>query len=412
LAFRLGLLFTALTLALAAAGPETGSAQVTVTIQGTVANGTGGAGLPPDLQVFLLAYDQAGQLARADQTTIGDGGRFQFDQVPLLEGGSYLLRVDYAGVFYTESLAPDELEDEARLTVYETTWDPAVLKVSLQALLIAEVDEKDRKISAIEFVRLNNPSDRTFLPGPAETGPEGFLNFSLPPLAEDLGVQSDLPGGDIVPTGAGFALTSAVVPGEHAVDFSFRFPYRGDRVSYRQTLFQGSDAYQVLVPERMASIRVAPLGPAPTVDIEGSLYRVWEGRDFQSGQEMVLELTYLPEPSLAARLGKSVTGGTFWRVAIPGAAGAVLVFLLLLGVTGASRRAVASVAATPGEINRESPQRGALIREVAALDEWFQQGTLPEADYRRRRDGLKARVLQIPRLAGGEDETAPGEWES
>jgi hypothetical protein len=203
-----------------------------------------------------------------------------------------------------------------------------------------------------------------------------------------------------------------VVPGEHAVDFSFRFPYRGDRVSYRQTLFQGSDAYQVLVPERMASIRVAPLGPAPTVDIEGSLYRVWEGRDFQSGQEMVLELTYLPEPSLAARLGKSVTGGTFWRVAIPGAAGAVLVFLLLLGVTGASRRAVASVAATPGEINRESPQRGALIREVAALDEWFQQGTLPEADYRRRRDGLKARVLQIPRLAGGEDETAPGEWES
>jgi hypothetical protein len=409
---QLGVLITALTLAFAAAGLGTGSAQETVTIQGTVTNGTGGAEPPPDLTVFLLASDQAGQLATADQTTIGDGGRFQFDQVPLLEGGSYLVSADYAGVFYTETLAPDELADEARLTVYETTQDPAVLKVSLQALLIAGVDEKNRDISAIEFVRLSNPSDRTFLPDTAETVPEDLLRFSLPPLAEDLSVQSDLPGGDILPTVTGFALTSAVVPGEHAVDFSFRFPYRGDRVSYRQSFILGSDVYQVLVPERMASIRVAPLEEAPPVDIEGSLYRVWEGRDFQGGQDMVLELSNLPEPSLAERLGSSVTGGTFWRVAIPGAAGAALVFLLLLGMTRASRKAVASVATTPGEINRDSPQRGALIREVAALDEGFQHGTLPEAEYRRRRDGLRARILQTPQPAGTVGETPPGEREN
>tara|TARA_B100000315_G_scaffold187800_1_gene177461 strand:+ start:4556 stop:5794 length:1239 start_codon:yes stop_codon:yes gene_type:complete len=412
LVFRLAVLFTALALALAGAGPETGSAQVTVTIQGTVTNGTGGAEPPPDLTVFLLASDQAGQLATADQTTIGDGGSFRFDQVPLLEGGSYLLSVDYAGVFYTVALAPEELADEARLTVYETTRDPAVLSVSLQALLIAGVDEKNREISAVEFVRLNNRSDRAFLPGTAETGPEGLLRFSLPPLAEDLSVQSDLPGGDIVPAGTGFALTSAVVPGEHAVDFSFRFPYRGDRVSYRHIFFQDSNMYQVLVPERMMSIRVAPLEPAPTVDIEGSVYRVWEGRDFRSGQDMVLELTNLPEPSLAARFWKSVTDGGFWRVAIPGAAGAVLAFLLLLGMTGASRKAPASVTATPERLHRESPQRRALIREVAVLDERFQQGEMPEAEYRRRRDGLRARILQIPQTAGGEGETQLGERES
>jgi hypothetical protein len=202
-----------------------------------------------------------------------------------------------------------------------------------------------------------------------------------------------------------------VVPGEHAVDFSFRFPYRGDRVSYRHSFFQGSDVYQVLVPERMTSIQVAPLEQAPTVDIEGSRYRVWEGRDFRSGQNMVLELTNLPEPSLAARFGKLVTDGSFWRVAIPGAAGAALAFLLLLGMTRASRKAVASVAATPEELNTESPQRVAMIREVAVLDERFQQGTLPEAEYRRRRDGLRARILRIPQPAGGERETPPGELE-
>ncbi len=411
LGIRLAVLITALTLALAAGGPDTSNAQETITIQGTVSNGTSGAATPPDLPVFLLASDQAGNLRTADQTTIGDGASFRFDQVPLLEGGRYLLSVDYQGVFYTEELGPNELVDEVRLTVYETTQDPSVLTVSLQALLIAGVDEKNREISAFEFVRLKNPSDRTFLPGPVEVGGEGFLGFSLPPLAEDLSVQSDLPGGDILPTGTGFAIDSAVVPGEHAVDFSFRFSYRGDRASYRQSFIQGSALFQVLVPEQMASIQVAPLEPAPTVNIEGSFYRVWQGRDFQIGQDLVLELSNLPEPGLATRLGKSASSAALWRAAVPGAAGAVLAILLLLGITGGSRRAVPSVAAAPEGIGREPPQRASLIHEIAALDEGFQRGDLPEEEYRPQRDRLKNRILETPQPKGGEDQAPQGERE-
>jgi hypothetical protein len=412
LGFRLAVVLTALTLALVAAGPGTSSAQETITIRGTVTNGTSGAETPTDLPVFLLASDQAGNLRTADQTTIGDGGSFRFERVPLLEGGSYLLSVDHEGVFYTEALGPEELADEARLTVYETTRDLAVLTVSLQALLIAGVDEKNREISAIEFVRLKNPSDRTFLPGPVEVGAEGFLGFSLPPLTEDLSVQSDLPGEDILPTVTGFAIDTAVVPGDHAVDFSFRFPYRGDRASYRQSFIQGSALFQVLAPERMASIQVAPLEPAPTVDIEGSVYRVWQGRDFQIGQDLVLELTNLPEPSLAARFGNSATSGALWRAAVPGAAGAALAILLLLGITGSLRRAVPSVTAAPEGLNREPLRREALIREIAAIDERFQQGDLPETEYQPQRDRLKNRILGTPQPNGGEDATPPGEREA
>jgi hypothetical protein len=202
-----------------------------------------------------------------------------------------------------------------------------------------------------------------------------------------------------------------VIPGEHAVDFSFRVPYRGDRISYRQSFIRGSALFQVLVPEQLASIQVAPLEPAPTVDIEGSVYRIWQGKDFQIGQDLFLELTNLPEPGLATRLRQSVTSGALWRVAIPGAAAAVLVFLLLLGITGASRRAVPSVAAAPEGLNREPPQRDAIIREIAALDERFQQGDLPEREYRRRRDGLKTQILETPRPKGGEDQASPEERE-
>jgi hypothetical protein len=78
-------------------------------------------------------------------------------------------------------------------------------------------------------------------------------------------------------------------------------------------------------------------------------------------------------------------------------------------MTGASRRAVASAAATPAEIIRESPRRVGLIREVAVLDERFQQGTLLEAEYRRRREELRARILEIPQPEGAENELPPGE---
>ncbi len=382
----------------------TGRAQEEVSIRGTVVNGTAGASVPADIPVLLLVTGPDNSLMATNQTATAEGGRFQFDQIPKEESGSYAFSVDYAEVFYGASLTLQDLAQEVRITVYETTDDASIVKVINQVLVIAGVDTKNRQISAVEFVRLSNTGDRTLLPNLANPETLSFLRFALPPLSEELDVGSDLPGGDIVSVGTGFALTSPVVPGDHFVDFSFRFPYQGDRISYRQSLPQGADVYQVMVPLELSEVEVSPLLPVPDVDVQGNSYRAWEGRDFAPGEGVDLQLTNLPQPGLWARLEKSVTDGTFWKIAIPSALGAMLAFLLLFGALRPDRSA-ASPVNTPADGSSTVPaRREALIREIAALDDGYQRGEVDEADYQGQRANLVSRALESSSAVNPEGE--------
>lgn len=385
----------AATLTIRAPGPA--SAQETVTVSGVVLNGTGGGGVPSGVTVLMLVSGQDGGLVSTGQTVTDGRGRFQFDQAPLLPAGSYSFSADFQRVFYNAVMGPEDLSGDVQLTVYETTQDVSLVKVTRQVLVIAEVDRKVREIAAIEFVRLSNASDRTLLPDLANVQMPNFLRFSLPPLAEELNVQSDLPGGEIISIGTGFALTSAVVPGEHSVEFSFRFPYRGNGVSFRQSLLQGADFYQVLVPERLGQVVVLPLAPMPPVNIEGTSYRAWGGSGFSPGQGIDLKLTNLPQPSWGARLQSSFTGGAFWRVAIPSVLGSLLASLLLFGGFRPSRGPSRELASGAGSHGGERQQRDLLVRAVAELDERFQRGEVPEAEYQLERSGLKSRILEADR---------------
>ncbi len=368
-------------------------AQDSFTITGKVINGTEGATPPEGIPVLLLITGADSRLIATDQASTSTSGRFEFQQVPVAEDGAYAFSVDYEQVFYGSSLSLGDLSAEIQLTVYETTQDVSVVRVTNQVMVIGDIDEKNKKISAIEFVRLTNTSDRTLLPDLNNMGQLSFLRFALPPLAEELDVGSDMPGGDIISIGTGFALTSPVLPGDHFVDFSFRFPYQGEEISYRQSLPQGADVYRVMVPLRLSTVGISPLQPVTSVEQEGTSYRAWEGYDYKPGQGLSLRLTGLPQPSLGARLEKSITSGTFWKVAIPSAMGAVLAFLLLLGTLKPRLRAENALGPTSPAIDRSPEDREAAIREIATLDERFQQGDVAEADYLVERTTLVNRAL-------------------
>ena len=123
------LMAAALTLVLLANGPAVVQAQETITIRGTVVAGTRDAVLPPEIPVLLLISNPAGGLVATSQTTTGPDGRFQLDQIPRTEDGIYALSVDYAGVFYSTSLTLQDLSNDVRLTVYESTQDASVVRV-------------------------------------------------------------------------------------------------------------------------------------------------------------------------------------------------------------------------------------------------------------------------------------------
>ena len=369
-------------------------AQETTEIQGQVVNGTRGAELPDGLSVLMLITGADGRLAGTGQATPDGRGRFMFPDVEIINGGFYTVSVDHQGVFYGTTLTAEGLADGLVLTVYETTKDASIIQVERQVMVIAAVDKKSRTVSAIEFVRIINPTDRTLLPDLTNLEQISFLRFALPPQAAELNVQSDLPGGDVVSIGTGFALTSPVIPGAHSIDFSYTFPYDDNTLSYRQSLVQGADIFQVLVPEDFPDLLVPGLDLIEPVNIQGTMYRAYEGRGFPPGQGIQLEVTGLPMPEVWDRFSNSVPEGAFWLIAIPSALGATLAAMLLWGLVRGYRPDATSddALAMPAQ-SADRDERARVIQAVAALDLRFQEGDVSEAEYRSERQELIARVL-------------------
>jgi len=397
--------------------------QETVTLTGQVVNRTEGATLEPGLQVTLHSFSQSTGVFLSQDAATGESGRFSFPDVELLPEGGYAITTDYANTRYSTLFRPEDLAKPVELVVYETTQDISIIRVVHQALILTEVDPGEQMITAAIFVNLSNESDRTLLPDLTNVGPGrfSFLRFSLPPLAVELDVQSNLLGGEIIATGSGFALTAPVTPGEHNISYSFRFPYQGNALSYKQSLLQGADVFQVLIPQRLAEIQVETLDPVPPLTADGAFYQVWERADLAPGQGVEVGLVNLPQANLLSRWGRTATEAAFWQVALPATLAVVLAGLLIFGgVRGGVLRlpqAFAGDAVATGSLASEPmpPFRGPapsgrarLIGEIATLDDGFQKGEIDQATYASRRADLKARALN----AGADLTNEPGNPEA
>ena len=403
---RLPLLAALVAVALAMGLPLPSTAQETVSIHGKVVNGTAGAEVPVDLAVLMLITAADGTLQGTGQTAMEPDGGFLLEDVPLVEGGAYNLSVDYGGVFYGASLTPSELFDPVTITVHEPTEDATIIQVQRQVMVISEIDVTERVVTATEFVRFTNPTDRTLRANleTARPGMFSFMRFALPPGAADVTVQSNLRGGEIISVGSGFALTAAVPPGQHSVDFAYTFPYEGSSLAYRNSLPQGVEIFQILVPEPWAGVEIGGLSPRPPVAIGNEVYQAWEGRDIPAGPGVQLDFTGLPQPGALARLGRTLSGGNFWLTAIPSAVGAALLAFLVFGLARRSRPAVADgYAESPDDAASSTiagEQRAVLVSQLAALDQRFQDGELEETDYFSQRAELVSRALGEPSEPG------------
>ena len=390
LAAALCLLFVGLALfwptTLTAQGPEA------ITLTGQAVNGTEGGEIPANLPITLHAIDPvAGRVATYDGMTDEAGG-FTFEGIVPVSGGSYALVMDYAGMRYSELLESADLGRPAELTVYEITRDIGVIRVERQAMIIADVDATNREIQALEVLSVSNTTDRTLLPELANiTNPAdiNFLRFSLPADASELSVQSTLAGGDIIPMGTGFAVTAPVLPGDHEITYSYQFPLPGRRRYLQPALDSGRGTVPGLAPVALAQMQVSPPEPKPRIDVSGAEYLVWEAGPIPPGRGIVLQFANLPQPGLATRAVKYVTGTELWLTAIPAALAAALTVLLLWAWFRGPRRLAGESAAG---VDLEQPGRQSLIQAVAVLDNRFEQGQVEAEDYRARREELMGRL--------------------
>ncbi len=352
------ILLPALILALGLAPPTPSYAQEAVSLTGRVVNGTDGGAATSGLRVLLLVIDHIGGLVFTGEATTEDKGEFEIVDVPVVTGGRYILDVEYEGTPYQDVITEEQLQGSLLLTVYDTTTDVSVIRLSRQVMVITGIDAQKMEITAIEFVRLTNPGDRTVVPDLTAGTPMGFLRFTLPPQTTGLNVNSDLPSREIIAIGTGFAVTSPITPGDHSIEFTYRFPYEGSLLSYRQNLLQGAEIYQVMAPQDLIQLQVRPLVPVEPVNIQGTPYKVWQAIDLAPREGFLLELAKLPRPSLVERMKSSIGSTGFWMTGIPALMGVVLASLLLFGIltrpfqTAAANQSPGSEPAEPGVTGR------------------------------------------------------------
>ena len=317
-----------------------------VTVTGQVVNGTSGGAIPAEFEVTLHTITEAGEVGIATALVTGDG-RFRFPDVQVDDGFTYAVAASYRDVLYSTRLDPSALEEPVELTIYETTNNLEVLRVDADVLLITRTDPGERSLSAAEVVRLVNLEDRTFVPDLTQPGSMSFLRFSIPAGQKNLEVLSDLPGGEIITVGTGFALTAPVTPGFHQVTYTYLVPYDGSRLELTRSFPMGAEVFRLLLEDTLGNIKAsAQLTPQSATGEEGNFYRVWGASQLAPGTRLDVEIYDLPQPALLRRIGGTLADGSYLKIGIPGAVGLVMAALLVHAL--ASRQRGRGPATNPG----------------------------------------------------------------
>ena len=382
-----GLLGLALLLLLGLPQPSV-YAQDTTTVQGVISNGTPGAEVPVALTVTLDVY-RLGERIESMNTVSDASGNFSFEGVPGEFGIGYILSTQYAGGFYFFEkdfpLPPEPVE----LLVYESTSDGEAVRVKVHTLVVNGADADTGLMNVLALVGLENSGDRTFVPDAPQAGMMSFLRFSLPPLAGEVDVQSNLRGGSVIQIDLGFAMTTPIPPGSYEIAYTYQTAYEGGKLSYTQSFPFGADTFRVLLLSGLGSVSGNGLEETEQATLGDQDYTQLEAKDLDVGARVDLEFSGLPQPPLWKRWQKSASQEGFVQIAIPSAFGVAL--LSLLGYVLLQRREPAvAVAGALGD----PAQRSALVEAMARLDDSFQRRELEEGEYLRQRRALKDQAMR------------------
>jgi 5-hydroxyisourate hydrolase-like protein (transthyretin family) len=352
------------------------------TIVGQVVNATKGEP-QANAKVTLTAAAPDGSNEKTTTVRTDSDGRYRFDDLATGEDWFYVIDALYQGGFFP-SRALSLPDDTTRapvirttLRVWETTTDPAAVLITRDDMF-AVLGEQGIRI--IESTTVVNQTDQAYIGrGMGITGEKGgpTLGFSLPVDCNSTSisiVDSDLDLPHIDCTDFGFAVTTAIPPGEARTTFSYDIPGETGTFNLSRTALYDIAEMSVFAadPLTLESNRLVERGEVTLAD---KTYRRWSTRGPVDPGDRVQVLAI-------AQAG--LTPGL-----LIGAAATALVVAGLL--TFAFRRRRRSPAATEPE-KSEVMAHEELIRAIAALDIAYEKGELQEADWSARRSDLKARI--------------------
>ena len=363
--------------------------QVPALISGEVVNGTPGGELHAGRLVVLHILMQDGNQDFRSATTDANGA-FSFADVPTAGVLGYLLVATHQGVDYTLEILPGEALTGLELEIFETTTDIESVGIVLDSVMIADWDVTGRTLSVLELVQLENSGNQTFVPDLSQPANMAFLRFALPSDSTDLQVQTQLPEGQVLQVDRGFAITTAVPPGQHGMAFTYTVPYQGDRVDFSKRFSLGAQAFRLLIPVDLGSVINSTLSSGDDVQIGDTDFRVLQAEDVPPGGTVDVILEDLPQPSLLSTVTNSLSeSAAIWVAPITLVLG--LAGLLVIGIL---RRRRVPLVAESSDVQGVST-RDELIRAIVELDDRLERNEVTEQEHEHQRQILKARLMEL-----------------
>lgn len=188
----------------------------TLTVQGTVVNGTDDRPVPAGLALMLHGWGPDGAPLEMLHGETLPGGRFEFENVLLEPDVYYAAMVVYQEVAYFSGeieLGADGESAPVELRVFETTDQIDAVRIDQLHVILGFAQGG---LMVAEVYVLSNPSDFTVRNAAMlGDGTGATMLFSLPAEAANVSFPTG-PGGRFVLEGEGFADTQPLVPSERA----------------------------------------------------------------------------------------------------------------------------------------------------------------------------------------------------
>jgi mono/diheme cytochrome c family protein len=346
-------------------------------IHGQVINGTSGGTSLNGLTVVLHGYDSFSE-AQLMTTSVGAEGTFIFADVPYVAGRSYLLTASHSGLAYSSDLLNFDKQSKLtglRLTVYDTTTDPALVEIERMHLTF-DYGVGAGQVSVAEMLLLSNTGDKTFAPLDSPV-----LAVSLTPGATGVAVLDGQNGLDITTMPTQILVNSPLRPGAAQVSFEFRLPYAGS-LRFTQSLAFRVRTLNVMLPAGNVRAEGDGLQYQGTQSIQTGSIRVYAAQDLAANQAISFSVSGRPDSAATGGSAAPAASQNNWSIWLT----ILAILLVSAGVAGYVQRLIY---AGSGDTYDD------LLQTVADLDDAFEAGRIEALTYERRRAQLKARIVDL-----------------
>ncbi len=356
------------------------------TLTGKITNGTRGGTVPADLKVFLNVYKRDGQnttpIASDRFTKINRKGEFVFKDLKIQPDIFYEPMVTYQNVkYYGQTVQPTEDKPTIRsdIKIFETTTSDSAIRVVRHHILFLPAKGI---LNVREIMVMENRSDRTYVgKEPTASGKFRTVTYRLPKQAKDIQLGEGAMSCCIEFEKGGFYDTMEFPPGQKQITFDYRLDVDRKEMELVKPITLATQELDFIPMEPSLKIFGEDL---ELQQIKNTKVKMYVTHNYSRGAEVKVRIAGLvPKPMNPGFVLLGLFSG-----------------LLLIGGVFALRKykrthdAAVDIVASP-RVPLPKTSADQLIREIAILDELYDEKQIDKIEYEQKRQELKNQLKAL-----------------